>query len=151
MQFGRLPKGAVGCKWIFAVKDNLDGFVARLKARLVSISYNQTYGVDYYDTFSAVEKLTSVLLFISLVASQHWTLHQLNIKNAFLHGDPNEKVYMEQPPGFVAQGKYEKVCHLKKSLYGLKWTPRAWFGKFSDVFQQFALKKSKCDDSVFYR
>jgi len=117
----------------------------------VAKGYAQTYGVDYSDTFSPVAKLTSVRLFISLAASKHWPLHQLDIKNAFLHGDLNEEVYMEQPPGFVAQGEYGKVCHLRKSLYGLKQSPRAWFGKFSDVVQEFGLKKSKCDHSVFYR
>src|SRR5262249_20496627 len=144
-------KKAVGCKWVFAVKINPDGSVARLKARLVAKGYAQTYGVDYSDTFSPVAKLTYVRLFISLAASQHWPLHQLDIKNAFLHGDLQEEVYMEQPPGFVAQGEYEKVCHLKKSLYGLKQSPRAWFGKFSEVIQEFGLKKSKYDHLVFYK
>ena len=113
--------------------------------------YAQTYGVDYSDTFSPVAKMTSVRLFISLAVVHNWPLHQLDIKNAFLHGDLQEEVYMEQPPGFVAQGENGKVCHLKKSLYGLKQSPRAWFGKFSEVIQQFGLQKSRCDHSVFYR
>ena len=58
---------------------------------------------------------------------------------------------MEQPLGFVAQGEYGKVCHLRKSLYGLKQSPRAWFGKFSEVIQEFGMNKSKVDHSVFYR
>jgi len=107
--------------------------------------------VDYFDTFSPVAKLTSVHLFISLDASQNYPLHQLDIKNAFLHGNLQEEVYMQQPPGFVAQGENGKVCHLKKSLYGLKQSPRAWFGKFSEVVQKFGLTKSNCDHSVFYR
>ena len=82
--------------------------------------YAQTYGVDYSDTFSPVAKITSVQLFISLVAIHNWDLHRLDIKNAFLHGDLQEEVYMEQPPGFVAQGEIRKVCRLWKSLYGLK-------------------------------
>jgi hypothetical protein len=113
-------KKAVGCKWVFTVKVNPDGSIARLKARLVAKGYAQTYGVDYSDTFSPVAKLASVRLFISLDASQHWPLHQLDIENAFFHGDLQEEVYMEQPPSFVAQGEYGRVCHLKKSLYRLK-------------------------------
>ena len=82
--------------------------------------YAQTYGVDYYDTFSPVAKMTYVRLFISLVATYNWDLNQLDIKNVFLHGDLQEEMYIEQPPGFVAQGEIEKVCHLRKSLYSLK-------------------------------
>ena len=120
-----IGKKAIGCKWVFAVKVNPDGSVARLKARLVAKGYAQTYGVDYSDTFSPVATMTAVRLFISLAATNHWPLFQLDIKNAFLHGDLQEEVYMEQPPGFVAQGELGKVCRLRKSLYGLKQSPRA--------------------------
>ena len=117
-----LPTGkkAIGCCWVFAVKVNSDGLVARLKARLVAKGYAQTYGVDYSDTFSPVAKMTSVRLFISLAATHIWDLHQLDIKKVFLHGDLQEEVYMEQPPGFVVQGEIGKVCHLQKSLLGAK-------------------------------
>ncbi|RVW40158.1 Retrovirus-related Pol polyprotein from transposon RE1 [Vitis vinifera] len=148
-----LPQGkkVVGCKWVFAVKVNPDGSVARLKARLVARGYAQTYGVDYSDTFSPVAKLNSVRLFISIAASQQWMIHQLDIKNAFLHGDLEEEVYLEQPPGFVAQGEYGKVCRLKKAFYGLKQSPHAWFGKFSKKIQAFGMNKSEKDHSVFYK
>jgi hypothetical protein len=88
---------------------------------------------------------------MSIAATNDWPLHQLDIKNAFLHGDLKEEVDMEQPPGFVAQGESSKVCRLRKSLYGLKQSPRAWFGRFSEVIQEFGMKKSKCDHSVFYQ
>lgn len=148
-----LPAGkrAIGCKWVFTVKVNPDGSVARLKARLVAKGYAQTYGVDYSDTFSPVAKLTSVRLFISMAATHNWPLYQLDIKNAFLHGDLHEEVYLEQPPGFVAQGEYGKVCRLHKSLYGLKQSPRAWFGKFSQAIEKFGMLKCKSDHSVFYK
>ena len=107
-------KKAIGCRWVFVVKVNLDGSVARLKARLVAKEYAQTYGVDYSDTFSPVAKMTYVRIFISLAATHNWDLHQLDIKNAFLHGDLQEEVYKEQPPGFVAQGETGKVCHLQR-------------------------------------
>ena len=79
-----------------------DGSVARLKARLVSKGYAQTYGIDYSNTFSPLAKLTSIRLFISLIASYAWDLHHLDIKNVFLRGNLQEEVYMEQPSGFVA-------------------------------------------------
>ena len=80
-------KKAIGCRWVFVVKFNPDKSVARLKARLVAKVYAHTYGVDYSDTFSPIAKLTSVRLFISLAASYDWDFHQLDIRNAFLHGD----------------------------------------------------------------
>lgn len=114
-----LPAGkqAIGCKWMFI---NLVGSISRLKARLVAKGYAQTYGMDYHDTFSPVAKLISLRLLISLAATFDWPLHQLDIKNAFLNGDLQEKVYIEQPPSFVAQGEYAKVCRQGKSLNGMK-------------------------------
>ena len=144
-------KNAIGCKWVFSVKVNPDGSVARLKARLVAKGYAQIYGVDYGDTFSPVAKMTSVRLLLSLAASSRWPLFQLDVKNAFLHGDLHEEVYMEQPPGFVAQGESGHVCRLKKSLYGLKQSPRAWFGRFTEVVLQFGLTRCHGDHSMFYR
>ena len=110
------------------MKVNPDGSVARLKGQLVAKGYAQTYGVDYSETFFVMPKVSSIRLFISLAATYDWVLHQLVVKNAFLHDDLHEEVYMEQPPEFVAQVEYGKVCKLHKSLYGLKQSPRAWFG-----------------------
>ena len=87
-----LPTGkkAIGCRWVFVVKFNPNRSVARLKAHLIAKGHAQTYGIDYSDTFSPVAKLTYVRLFISLVASYDWDLHQLDIKNVFLHEDLEE-------------------------------------------------------------
>ena len=106
--------------------------------------------MDYSDTFSLVAKMTYVRLFISFVATCSWAFHQLDIKNDFLHSDLREEVYMKQPPGFVAQGEIGKVCRLRKSLYGLKQSPHAWFGKFSQVVEKFGMQKNQFDHSVFY-
>ena len=144
-------KSIVGCRWVFTVKIGPDGQVDRLKARLVAKGYTQIFGLDYGDTFSPVAKMASVRLFLSMAAMNHWPLYQLDIKNAFLHGDLEEEVYMEQPPGFVAQGESRLVCRLHKSLYGLKQSPRAWFARFSQVIQQFGMVRSEADHSVFYK
>ena len=88
-------KKVVGCRRVFAIKFNSYGFVARLKARLVAKGYAQTYGVDYFDTFSPVAKFPFFHLFISLIAPNDWDLHRLDIRNIFLHGDLHKEVYME--------------------------------------------------------
>ena len=148
-----LPAGkkAIGCRWVFTVKVNPDGSIARLTTRLVAKGYAQTYGVDYFDTFSPIAKLISIRQFISLVATLGWDLYQLDIKNAFLHWDLEEEVYMEQPLWFVAQGEISRVCRFRKLLYGLKQSPHVWFGIFSEVIEKFGMWKSKSDNSVFYR
>jgi hypothetical protein len=139
----------VGCRWVFTVKQNPDGTVDRLKARLVAKGFTQTYGLDYTETFSPVAKLNSIRIIISLAANLDWPLHQLDVKNAFLHGDLNETVYMAQPPGFESKGEY--VCHLKKSIYGLKQSPRAWFDKFSKAVVSHGMTRSQADHSVFFK
>ena len=116
-------KKAIGCKWVFAIETKANGSLEQLKARLVAKGYAQTYDIDYSKTFSLVAKLTSINLLVSLVATYHWDLHQLDVKNAFLNGDLLEEVYMEQLYGFVAQGESRKVCYLRKSLYGLQQSP----------------------------
>ena len=107
-----LPTGKkeIGSRWVFAAKFNPDGSITRLKAHLITKGYAQIYGIDYFDTFSPIAKLTSLRLFISL----DWDLHQLDNKNVFLHGDLPKEVYMEQPPMFVAQEEIGKVYRLQK-------------------------------------
>jgi hypothetical protein len=93
-----------------------DGSIERFKARLVAKGYTQTYGVNYSETFSRVAKISSVWILISMTANLGWPLFQLDVNNAFLHGDLQEEVYMEQPPKFVAQGESRKVCRLRKAI-----------------------------------
>ncbi|MCO5606288.1 hypothetical protein L7F22_060475 [Adiantum nelumboides] len=107
-----LPKGKklIGCRRVYKIKHNSDGSVSRYKARLVAKGYAQTYGIDYEETFALVAKMATVRAVIAVAAAKGWILHQMDVKNAFLHGDLQEEVYMEQPPGYQDTGHPDYVC-----------------------------------------
>ena len=128
-----LPAGkrAIGCKWVFKKKQGIsekEGI--RYKARLVAKGYSQKKGIDYDEIFSPVVRHTSIRLVLALVASWDLHLEQMDVKTAFLHGDLEEEIYMEQPEGFVQPEEEKLVCKLTKSLYGLKQAPRQWYKRF---------------------
>ncbi|KAJ0625451.1 putative RNA-directed DNA polymerase [Helianthus annuus] len=148
-----LPSGKkpVGCRWVFTVKYKSDGTIERYKARLVAKGYTQTYGIDYLETFSPVAKINTIRVLFSIAANKNWPLHQFDVKNAFLHGELTEEVYMEAPPGFATDFKTGEVCRLKKSLYGLKQSPRAWFGRFTLAMKGYGFKQSNSDHTLFIK
>ncbi|KAM1054407.1 hypothetical protein PS2_001749 [Malus domestica] len=126
-----LPKGrkALKNKWVFKLKR--DDNMTRYKARLVVKGFGQKKGVDFDEIFSPVVKMTSIRVILGMTASMDLELEQLDVKTAFLHGNLEEEIYMEQPKGFEVKGKENLVCKLKKSLYGLKQAPRQWNKKFN--------------------
>lgn len=143
-------KKSVGCRWVFTIKYKSDGTIERYKARLVAKGYSQTHGVDYQETFAPVAKINSIRVLLSLAANHDWPLFQLDVKNAFLNGELEEEVYMDLPPGFNSNGD-NKVCLLKKSLYGLKQSPRAWFGRFTKAILNFGYKQAHSDHTLFFK
>ncbi|CAL8994106.1 unnamed protein product [Prunus brigantina] len=135
-------------KFVFSVKLHSDGFIDRYKARLVAFGNKQEYGLDYDETFAPVAKMTTVRTILALAASQSWPLHQMDVKNAFLHGDLKEEVYLKLPSGMPTSSPND-VCKLKRSLYGLKQAPRVWFEKFRSTLLGFSFTQSQYDSSLF--
>ena len=142
-------KNIVSCKWVYKLKYNSDGTIARYKARLVAKGFHQQYGVDFDETFSPVVKPPTVRLILSLAVSLNWSLRQLDVKNAFLHGTLKEEVYMTQPQGYVDPQHPSHVCKLIKSIYGLKQAPRAWFESFTTQLLHLGFTASTVDSSFF--
>ncbi|GJZ63603.1 ribonuclease H-like domain-containing protein [Tanacetum coccineum] len=124
---------------VFTSFKDSDGSLNRYKARLVANGSTQIASIDVDGTFSPVVKSATIRTVLSLAISRHWPVHQLDVKNAFLHGSLSETVYMHQPPGFRDPRHPDHVCLLQRSLYGLKQAPRAWFQRFAAYAARVAL------------
>ena len=131
-EFATLPpnKKALGSKWLCKIKYHTDGSIERYKAHLVALGNNQVKCEDFYETFSPVAKMTTVRALLTVATSKGWELHQMDLHNAFLHGDLHEDLNMKPPPGFDPP-QPNLVCKLKKSLCGLHQAPRQWYFKLA--------------------
>uniref|UniRef100_A0A2N9GVD6 CCHC-type domain-containing protein n=1 Tax=Fagus sylvatica TaxID=28930 RepID=A0A2N9GVD6_FAGSY len=195
----------IGCKWVFRRKYRTDGTIQTFKARLVAKGFRQREGIDYFDTYAPVARITSIRVLFDIaldIGGKTWpwlfkksknvfkwsarlsatyantglsvglrpshipkslvwvrvvtlasiyklVVHQMDVKTAFLNGDLDEEVYMDQPEGFVLPGNEKKVYKLVKSLYGLKQAPKQWHEKFDTVILANGFKHNGADKCVY--
>lgn len=134
--------------WVFRIKLRADGTLERHKAHLVALGNHQKEGIDYKDMFAPVAKMTTVRLILDIAAKRNYEIHQMDVHNAFFHGDLDEEVYMKPPSGFTRPGD-NRVCRLCKYIYGLKHSPRCWFSKLADALVQYGFMQTRSDYSLF--
>lgn len=149
----KLPNGKklLKNKWVYRLKNSEGTSQPRYKARLVVKGFGQKKGIDFDEIFSPVVKMTSIRAVLGMAASMNLEVEQLDVKTAFLHGDLEEEIYMEQPEGFEAKGKQNFVCKLNKSLYGLKQAPRQWYKKFDSFMTNHGYSHTTADHCVFVK
>ena len=131
-------RSIIGTKWVFRNKMDENGIVTRNKARLVAKGYSQEEGIDYDETFAPVARLEAIRNFLAFVAHSNFKVYQMDVKSAFLNGELEEEVYVQQPHGFEDPEFPDFLYKLLKALYGLKQAPRAWY----DTLSEFLLKHS---------
>ncbi|KAK4388267.1 Copia protein [Sesamum angolense] len=145
------PKGVtpVGCKWFYKRKIGADREVTTFKARLVAKGYTQTPRDDFEETFSPVAMAKSIRIMLVIAAWYDYEIWQMDVKTAFLNSFVEEEIYMDQPEGFTVVGEEHKVCHLQRSIYGLKQASRSWNILFDEVIRGYDFVKNDFDPCVY--
>jgi Reverse transcriptase (RNA-dependent DNA polymerase) len=140
-------KNLVTCKWVFKAKHDANGNIVRFKARLVTRGFSQAYGIDYFETYAPVAKLTTYRTIFALAALEQWEIHEIDVITAYLLGKLDEEIYMMQPEGFVKKGM--KVCRLLRSLSGLKQAARVWNQKIHACLLEIGFVNSNADPCLY--
>lgn len=133
-----LPQGhkTISVKWVYKTKLKENGKVDKYKTHIVAKGYKQDVGVDYIEIFAPVARYDTIVMVTALAAQNSWLIYQLDVKSAFLHGDLQEQVFIDQPSGYIKHGCEEKYYRLNKALYGLKQASRAWYNCVEAYFQK---------------
>jgi hypothetical protein len=141
----------VDSKWVFKLKRDSDGNIARYKARVVARGFTQEHGVDYHETFAPIVRVISIRVVLALAAFHDWEVEQLDVVTAFLKANIDEETYMRQPEGFRSTDNKgtELVCMLQKALYGLKQAPRNWNNTITAWLEEYGFCQSKVDPCIF--
>ncbi|CAH9075913.1 unnamed protein product [Cuscuta europaea] len=142
-------QSVIGTKWVFKKKADEDGNIVRNKARLVAKAYCQEDGIDFNETFAPVARLEAIRIFLAYAAYNNIKVYQMDVKSAFLNGDLEEEVYVEQSPGFIIPTQSSCVYKHRKTLYGLKQAPRAWYDTLSLFLVNHGFTKGKVDKTLF--
>ena len=145
-----LPPGCktIGCKWVLRKKLKPDGSIDKYKARLVAKGFKQLEGLEFFDTFSPVTRITSIRLLVSMAATFDLQIHQMDVKTAFLNGDLNDEIYMDQPECFVEAGQESKVCKLTICL---EKAPKQRHEKFDSCMIENGFKTNECDKCIYHK
>ena len=143
-------RSVVGTKWVFRNKTDADGIVIRNKARLVAKGYSQQEGIDYDETFAPVARLEATRMFLAYAAHKKFKVFQMDVKSAFLNGELEEEVFVEQPPGFIEPSFRNHVYRLDKALYGMKQAPRAWYKTLAQFLLENGFTRGTIDKTLFH-
>lgn len=143
-------KRVISCKWVYALKRDASGRIKRYKARLVIRGFLQRMGIDYNETYAPVIRFETIRCVILFALQRGWEILQFDVKTAFLYGDLDEEVYMEQPPGF-GEDSPNYICRLKKSLYGLRQAPRVWNQTLHKFLIKIGLERLDSDYGLYAR
>jgi hypothetical protein len=141
----------VSSKWIYKIKHATDENIEKHKARFVARGFSQKEGIDDKEAFALVARYTSIITIVALATKMKWKLHWMDVKTTFLNGVIEEEMYIEQPQRFEVEDRKNHVCRVKKALYELKQSPRAWYGRIDSFLMSLSFTKSKADPNLYFK